>query len=215
MGLKQVRLEALADGIFAIVMTLLVFELKVPTLPEPITNEVMLNYLWVGMPVFLSFVLSFALLFTYWKAHHFIVSVYAKNIDARLASWNALFFFFVAVIPFTAHLLGAYYFLQIVILIYGLNVIFIGLTLFYMRKHITNSNTIENEKISRKEYLGGTVRIFVPVVMALIAIVIGYFNTVVALVLFTIGVAFNILPNSTAFFYKILYKEEKPQKKGK
>src|SRR4051812_17999991 len=102
--MKQLRLEALADGIFAIVMTILVFEIRVPELLAP-TNQSLLYTLTDLLPVFLSYLLSFSLLFTYWRAHHFTASVYSKNIDITMTNINAIFFFFVALVPFSSHFL--------------------------------------------------------------------------------------------------------------
>ena len=63
--MKPARLEALADGIFAIVMTILVFQIKPPVLMEP-TNVTELSVAIQSMiPIFLSYLLSFSLLFTY------------------------------------------------------------------------------------------------------------------------------------------------------
>jgi uncharacterized membrane protein len=93
-------------GIFAIVMTILVFEIRVPELQSNATSWDIALALRNATPLFLSYMLSFAVLFTYWRAHHFITSVYAKNIDIRLTNINAVFFFFVALIPFSSHLLG-------------------------------------------------------------------------------------------------------------
>ena len=56
------RLDALADGIFAIVMTILVFEIKVPLLPYGYTDIALLNSLIKVYPLFLSYLLSFSLL---------------------------------------------------------------------------------------------------------------------------------------------------------
>jgi uncharacterized membrane protein len=124
--MKQSRMDALSDGVFAIVMTLLVFEIRLPALPVMATNADILNALFFVMPVFLSYVLSFAVLFTYWRSHHFIASVYAKNIDLEMTNINAIFLFFVALVPFSSRLLGDFHTSQAAILVFGLNVIFIG-----------------------------------------------------------------------------------------
>jgi uncharacterized membrane protein len=63
--MKQIRLEQLADGIFAIVMTILVFEIRVPELVGFVQEETIINSLLGMAPAFLSYLLSFSLLFTY------------------------------------------------------------------------------------------------------------------------------------------------------
>src|ERR1035437_3885826 len=123
--MKPTRLEQLSDGIFAIVMTLIVFEIKVPPAVLPINNM----ELWFAIknlaPALASYALSFILLFTYWRAHHFFISVYAKNIDMKLTNINALFFMLIALVPFSSSLLGNFYENELAIAIFGLHIILI------------------------------------------------------------------------------------------
>ena len=65
--MKQQRLDGLADGIFAIVMTFLAFEIKVPVMPDFVNEATLFLALQRLLPIFLSFIMSFALLFTYWR----------------------------------------------------------------------------------------------------------------------------------------------------
>ncbi|MDQ5912109.1 MAG: potassium channel family protein, partial [Patescibacteria group bacterium] len=154
--MKQQRLNGLADGIFSIVMTLLVIELKVPMFKGGNPTEAMLvNSIFDMFNLFMSLVLSFALLFTYWRAHHFIVSVYAKNLTVGLANINALFFFFIVLVPFVAHFLGEYPQSQVAVTLYGMTVIAIGLTLFYMRQHIERDPKIETSIITKADRRSG------------------------------------------------------------
>lgn len=198
------RLHALADGIFAIVMTLLVFEMRMPNLPPDVTNPVLLQYLRPLIPALGSYVLTFTLLFTYWKAHHFFVSVYAKNIDSRLTNINVLFLMLVALIPFTSTLLSRYSENQAAIGIFGLHIILIGLTLYWMRRYVLFSPHIQNPEISQHEIRGSTIRTLVPVLFASIAIGLSFWDPKVSLLLFTLAVVFNVTHYSTIMFDKFL-----------
>jgi len=91
--MKQSRLDQLADGIFAIVMTILVFELRAPIFIGIVSEQDMIKSLISMSPLFLSYLLSFSLLFTYWRSHHLIASVLAKNIDTKFSNLNGIFFF--------------------------------------------------------------------------------------------------------------------------
>src|SRR3989344_2871460 len=106
--MSHARLDQLSDGIFAIVMTILVFEIKVPTIWGPLDNMGLWLEIKHLLPLFLTYILSFTLLFTYWRAHHFFVSVYAKNIDSMLTNINALFFMLISLVPFSASILGQF-----------------------------------------------------------------------------------------------------------
>ncbi len=195
--MKQARLDQLADGIFAIVMTILVFEIRVPEFAGPVTDQQLLNSLYNVYPLFLSYLLSFSLLFTYWCSHHFIVSVFAKNIDITLTNINAVFFFFVGLTPFSAHFLGTYSTSPVAIIIFALNIFLISMTLYIMRRHVEKSESIENIHISHLENMHAYTRILFPIFCSIVAVIVSFYNTELALFLFTIGILFNVLPGST------------------
>lgn len=199
--MKQSRLESLADGIFAIVMTLLVLEIRVPALLLSVSDSSLLAALSESLPLFLSFLLSFSLLFTYWRAHHFITSVYAKNIDTKLTNINALFFFFVALVPFSSNLLGHYGQSQLAIFVFAMNIVAIGLSLFWMRRYVTLATTIENTETSPLENAHAYTRILVPVFCAIVAVFISFASPVLSLSFFTIAILFNLSRRSTSLMF--------------
>jgi uncharacterized membrane protein len=198
------RLDQLADGIFAIVMTILVFDIKVPLIWGPIDNIGLWHQIKLLFPVFLSYFLSFSLLFTYWRAHHFFVTVYAKNIDSMLTNINALFFMLISLIPFSASILGQYSRNQLSIIIFGIHTILIGLTLYWMRRYVLYSEHIKNPEITKREIRGSTIRILIPVFFALVAILICFWSVKISIILFTLAVIFNLSSYSTYMFENIL-----------
>jgi uncharacterized membrane protein len=205
--MNHARLDQLSDGIFAIVMTILVFEIKVPSYISQfgaISNIQLWSEMVYLVPSFLTYLLTFSLLFTYWKAHHFFNSVYAKNIDTTLTNINGLFFMFVSLIPFSASLLGHFSTNELAISIFGLHIVAIGLCLYWMRKYVLFSPHIKNPEISDHEIKGSTIRILVPMIFALIAIPLSFYNTIFSLTLFTLAVIFNLFPYSTRLFEKVL-----------
>lgn len=197
------RLDQLSDGIFAIVMTILVFEIHFPGLSAAATNrEVWLALQSIVSPL-LSYVLSFTLLFTYWRAHHFFVSIYAKNVDLKLTNINALFFMLISLIPFSASLLGTYSALEISVVVFGIHIILVGLTLYWMRHYVLYSEHIKNPAISHHEIMGSTIRTLVPVVFAMVAIALSFVNINLSLAVFTLAVLFNLSSTSSRMFEKI------------
>ena len=202
------RLDQLSDGIFAIVMTILVFQIKVPAIWGPINNKQLWLEIEKLIPLFLSYVLSFALLFTYWRAHHFFVSIYAKNIDSKLTNINALFFMLISLVPFSASILGQFNKNELSIVIFGVHIILIGLTLYWMRVYVLYSEHIKNPEISKREIRGSTVRTLAPVIFALIAIPLSFFSITLSLFLFTLAVIFNLSSYSTRLFEKFLGRSE-------
>ncbi len=195
--MKQARLDQLADSIFAIVMTILVFEIRMPDYLGIVNEQTLLRSLYNLSPIFLSYLLSFSLLFTYWRSHHFIETILAKNIDIKFSNLNAIFFFFVGLVPFSSHFLGSYSYSRIAVIFFAVNIILIGLSLFKMRQYVINSKTIENATVTRTENEHANMHILFPVVAAVVAIFVSFFSTALAILLFTIAILFNLLEKST------------------
>lgn len=101
------RIEFLADGVFAIVMTLLVLELKVPELPRHASASELLHELASLGPAFFSYFLTFVLSGSYWFLHN-ISMEFVRRADHKLYLVGLGFLFFVALFPFSAALLGHY-----------------------------------------------------------------------------------------------------------
>ena len=218
--MNKERIDALADGIFAIVMTLLVFDINVPDLHGITTNGRLWSALIELRPAFMSYVLSFSLLFTYWRAHNYLMSHYAKNIDVTLSNYNAIFFLFVALIPVSSHILGLYHETQLGVGVISLNTILIGLSLYFMRNYIIMSKTIDNVPFDSKNLRHGTIRTMIPVIFAIAAIPLSFADISSALVLLTLAVFFNIIPKSTdwvdmMFFRATLEREQNAKKRKK
>lgn len=100
------RLEVFSDGVFAIIITLLVLDLRVPRFAElggqPL--RVALTHQW---PAYIAFTLSFLQVGVVWANHHTMFH-YIRRVDHRLLAYNLLLLLFAAVLPFTTALLSEY-----------------------------------------------------------------------------------------------------------
>lgn len=205
------RLDILADGIFAIVMTILVFEIKVPEIFNP-TNEVIFETIFSSYTLFLAYILSFATLFTYWRGYHSIVSDFAKSSDVNFQNLAGAFLLFVALIPFSSHLLGAYSDLPASVVVFSVNVILIGVLLYCMRLYAWKSHTIKNRRTTKNEQIHAHIRIFIPIFFSVLAIPVSFINTKIALTILTIAIIFNLLKRSTRIICEFLEIEENHDK---
>jgi uncharacterized membrane protein len=112
------RIEAFSDGVFAIVITLLVLEIKVPSLKPPISDTALVAALLKELPVIFSCVISFAIIAVIWVAHHqFWHSL--RQADWTLLWLNNLLLLFVVFIPIPTWMIGAYPSLHTPAVIYG------------------------------------------------------------------------------------------------
>lgn len=202
--MKQSRLDQLSDGIFAIVMTILVFEIRVPVYSGIISEATLLKFLFSMAPLFLSYLLSFSLLFTYWRSHHIIASVLAKNIDVHFSNLNGTFLFLVALVPFSSHFLGNYLYSTTAVIFFALNIIFIGISLYKMRQYVIKSETIENIPFTKVENAHANMHILFPVFSSIVAIIVAFYSTKIAILLFTIAILFNLSKNGTKYMFFLI-----------
>jgi uncharacterized membrane protein len=96
--MSKSRMEVFSDAVFAIIMTIMVLELKVP-------HGVELTALSALLPVFLSYVLSFLYLSIYWNNHHHMLSV-THEVSGGILWANLLLLFWLSLIPFVTGWMG-------------------------------------------------------------------------------------------------------------
>ena len=101
------RLAAFSDGVFAIAVTLLVFQLKVPQLAAAQPARLLAGALWHERATFLSYGFSFAVMAVFWFGHHRAFA-HITGHDQPLAWWNTAYLATIAFLPFASALLGRY-----------------------------------------------------------------------------------------------------------
>ena len=101
-----VRIEAFSDGVFAIAMTLLVIEIKVPT-HEMVAVHGLVHSLASLWPSYLAFLTSFATILVIWVHHHWVFALVSRT-DHPFLYWNGLLLLFVTFVPFPTALLAEY-----------------------------------------------------------------------------------------------------------
>ncbi|MBY0232943.1 MAG: TMEM175 family protein [Gemmataceae bacterium] len=105
------RLEAFSDGVLAIILTIMVLELKAPASADP---EALLPVL----PFFLSYLLSFAFIGIYWNNHHHLFQA-ARRVDGAVLWANLHLLFWLSLVPFTTHWMGQSGFAPWPVALYG------------------------------------------------------------------------------------------------
>ena len=120
------RIEAFSDGVLAIIITIMVLELKVP-------HEATLNALAKLWPVLLSYILSFALLGTYWNNHHHLLHA-AKVIDGRVLWANLHLLFWLSLFPFGTAWMGENAFAPVPTATYGVLQLLAGFAYFVLSR---------------------------------------------------------------------------------
>jgi TMEM175 potassium channel family protein len=115
------RILFFSDAVFAIAITLLVLNIEVPDIPQGLVAEELPDRLLGLWPKYLSYVISFLVIFVFWISHHSIFNHF-KGYDRKLMWLNALFLMGIAFLPFPSALLGKYGDQQLVVVIYAASV---------------------------------------------------------------------------------------------
>jgi uncharacterized membrane protein len=95
------RIEAFSDGVFAIAITLLVLDLKVPAEPP------LLAGLLAQWPVYVAYLISFTFILIMWVNHHWMFQHIVRS-DSRLMLWNGLLLLGITVVPFPTSIVAQY-----------------------------------------------------------------------------------------------------------
>ena len=114
------RIEAFSDGVIAIIVTLLIFEVRLPEVPPHATSADFWAALVSIAPKFGSFALSFGAVAIYWVNHHHFFSGITHT-DWKLLWLNNLLLFFLSIVPFTTAVLGDHLDQPIAIALYALD----------------------------------------------------------------------------------------------
>ncbi|HET6342415.1 MAG TPA: TMEM175 family protein [Gemmatimonadota bacterium] len=122
------RVATLVDGVFAIVMTLLVLVIDPPRVPREELDETLVREVLRLWPRIAAFGVSFIVLGIYWMGHHTQFR-FLRRVDLGLLWVNLLFLMAVCLVPFTTHLVGHYGSEGIGLWLYGCNFILISLLL--------------------------------------------------------------------------------------
>jgi uncharacterized membrane protein len=120
------RLEAFSDGVIAIIITIMVLELRVPHGSE-------LTALKPLLPVFLSYVLSFVFLGIYWSNHHHMLHA-VQHVNGAVLWANLHLLFWLSLVPFTTAWMGENHFARGPVALYGAVLLFASIAYFILSR---------------------------------------------------------------------------------
>jgi uncharacterized membrane protein len=154
------RLEAFSDGVFAIIITIMVLELKVP-------HGTTLAALLPLSPVFVGYVLSYVYVGIYWNNHHHLLQNCSRVTGGAL--WANLFLlFWLSLVPFVTGWVGENDFAALPLACYGVVLLMCGIS-FFVLEHFLSLN---NETLKRA--LGRDLKGKLSILLYLIGIVLSY-----------------------------------------
>jgi TMEM175 potassium channel family protein len=172
------RLEAFSDGVIAILITIMVLELRVPESGD-VSED--LHHL---APVFFSYVLSFAYLGIYWNNHHHMLHL-ADRVTGSILWANLHLLFWLSLVPVTTHWLGERHFAAIPTAMYGIVFLFAGVAYLILQLRIIAA---QGEGSRLRQAIGRDFKGKLSAVLYAAAVILAFVNVAISIAIY-VGVA--------------------------
>jgi uncharacterized membrane protein len=198
MTLSTTRVEAFSDCVISIIITIMVFDVKFPSLKEPYTQKEITRGLIIVAPKLIAYMFSFVVLGIMWLNHHHMLHLIRK-VDEKFLWLNLHLLFWMSLIPFPTNMLGGNPFLAESAATYGAVLFMSALGFTLLRNYATRHNlmVVEDDKrlnrsidrVNRrakvKNYLG-MLAYFMSIPMSYVSVYVAYACFCVAPILFFI-----------------------------
>lgn len=189
-GLSKSRIEALTDGIFAVAMTLLILDIKVPVVTDAAQLPRALFALW---PRCASYAISFLMLGIYWVGQHNQFHL-IRHTDRTVLWINIVFLMTISFVPFSTALLSSYPLQQAAVVVYGGNLIVIGLILYGHWSYATHGRRLVDPELEERIVRTVERRILIGPALFALAIAVSFFSLRAALAVFAVVPLWYFVP---------------------
>ena len=191
-GMSLPRIMSLSDGVFAIAITILAVNIRIPDLGDAPDAGTLRHTLIAMWPSYLSYVLSFVVIGIYWIAHHNIFH-HIRRSDRTLLWLNLFFLMFASFIPFSAALLGRYWHYPSVLVAYGLTLLLTGLVLEALLAYVIKRGL--TTRAARSTFPTATVLILLVPAVSVVSIAVAFFSPRASLVMYAVVPVLYIWPS--------------------
>jgi len=181
----KARLEAFSDGVIAVIITIMVLELKAPQGAD-------LAALVPLVPVFLSYVLSYIYVGIYWNNHHHLLHT-AQKINGRILWSNLHLLFWLSLVPFVTAWVNEHHFAAVPVACYGFVLLMSGITYYILERNLIVHHGKESllSRAVGRDYKG-----IVSVAIYVAAIAIAFVNVWVSCALYAFVAAMWFIPDT-------------------
>lgn len=179
------RLILFSDAVFAIAITLLIIEIKVPHPGHEISNRELWHLMLHQVPEWVGFLISFSVIGVYWNAHHRTFG-FVEDYDGRLIFLNLVFLMTIVVMPYTTALYSQHFGKDAAFGVYCFNVAATGGMQILLWRHISNPKkhlSLPINPVERDYYLARSV---VPPFVFLLAFALSFVNGWLARMIFPV-----------------------------
>jgi len=178
------RLEAFSDGVLAIIITIMVLELKAP-------EEVTLTALIHESPIFISYLFSFIYIGIYWNNHHHLFQV-TEKVNGKILWANLHLLFWLSLIPFATSWLGENYLASEPVALYGFILLMSAIAFFILQGAIIRHH--DKDFILRKA-VGNDIKGKMSTLLYLIGLTMSFVNTWIAIATYVLVAVIWFIPD--------------------
>ncbi len=182
--MSKSRLEAFSDGVLAIIITIMVLELRVP-------HEGSLEALRALLPIFFCYALSFLYVAIYWHNHHHLMQL-VRRINGSVLWANTFLLFCLSLVPFTTAWMGENGFGKWPVVFYGIVLMCCGAAYNILELCLHRA---EGPKSLVHSALGGDTKARLSVLFYLIAVGLAFVNTSFSVAIYGIVAAMWLIPD--------------------
>jgi len=183
--MHKTRLEAFSDGVLAIIITIMVLEMKVPHSDD-------FNALKPLLPVFLSYVLSFIYVGIYWNNHHHMLHA-AHQVTGGILWANLHLLFWLSLFPFVTGWMGENHFAPLPTALYGVALFMAGVAYWILARTII---AVEGKDSLLAKALGKDTKGNISIMLYAVAIPLAFVNQWIAATLYVIVALMWLIPDT-------------------
>jgi uncharacterized membrane protein len=183
--MNKTRLEAFSDAVIAIIMTIMVLELKIPHGDD-------LDALKPLIPVFLAYVLSFIYLGIYWNNHHHMLQA-TRKVNGKVLWSNMLLLFWLSMVPFATGWMGENHFAPLPTALYGVVLLLCAVSYTLLQNKLTKHTDGENALLA--EAVGGDLKGKISMVLYIAAIPLAFVQQNISHALYVIVALIWLVPD--------------------
>ena len=182
--MSKIRLEAFSDGVLAIIITIMVLELKVP-------NGDTLKDIQPLLGIFLSYILSFIFELIYWNNHHHLFQS-VKHINGKVLWANGHLLFWLSLFPFASGWMGENHFTAVPVLLYAIVALMSGFAYNILTECLSK---IHDEDSVFKQANRNKRKGLVSIILYSLATILAYFVPIVSCGIFVLVAIMWLIPN--------------------
>lgn len=179
------RVEAFSDGVLAIIITIMVLEIKVP-------HGTTFSELKPLLPVFMSYVLSFVYIGIYWNNHHHMMHT-IQHVNGKVLWANLHLLFWLSLIPFATGWMGENHFATLPVALYGVILLMCGVAYYILSQSLIHLHG-KNSTIAAA--IGKDRKGIASVIIYTIAVAVCFINSWISLVLYTCVAIMWFIPDT-------------------